>query len=121
MKKLKLLLDSCVAGAVARRLRADGHDVVTAAERGADPGDAGILKLAVAEGRIVVTIDADFGTLVFRDGAAHVGVVRLRDGKPVVLAERASQLLHDYAAALAKGAFVTDDGDSVRVTPRGEP
>lgn len=116
MKKLKLLLDSCVAGAVARRLRTDGHDVATVAECGADPGDAAILALAVAEGRIVITIDADFGTLVFRDGAARAGVVRLRDGKPMALAERASQLVREHAAPLAKGAFVTDDGDSVRVT-----
>ncbi len=69
----------------------------------------------------MVTIDTDFGALVFRDGAKNVGVVRLRDDKPAALAARASELLQDHAADLAKGAFVTDDGDSVRVTPRGKP
>lgn len=60
MKKRKLLLDnSAAARAVVARLRADGHDLVTVPERGADPGDAAILALAVAEGRVVVTIDTD--------------------------------------------------------------
>lgn len=116
MKKLKLLLDSCLSGAVARRLRKDGHDVATVAERGADPGDTAILELAAAEGRAIVTIDTDFGMLVFRDGAKRVGVLRLRENEPTVLAARASDLLHAHGEDLAKGAFVTDDGASARVS-----
>jgi|CXWL01.1.fsa_nt_gi hypothetical protein len=44
-------------------------------------------------------------------------MVRLRDGRPAALAERASYLVKDYAADLLNSAFVTDDGASVRVTP----
>jgi predicted nuclease of predicted toxin-antitoxin system len=77
VKKRKLLLDSSVARAVAAKLIADGHDVVSVAERGPDPGDAAIIELAAAEGRFILTIDVDFGTLVFRDGAKRVGVLRL--------------------------------------------
>lgn len=107
MKKRKLLLDSCVAGAVARRVRADGHDIATVRERGADPGDAAILDLAAAEGRAVVTIDTDFGALVFRDGATRVGVLRLRERAPAALADRASELVKPHGDDLESSAFVT--------------
>jgi predicted nuclease of predicted toxin-antitoxin system len=116
VKKLKLLLDSSVGRAVARRLIADGHDVVAVADRGADPGDAAILEFAAAEGRAIVTIDADFGTLVSRDGAKRVGVLRLMQRRADALATRASELAKVHGDDLEAHAFVTDDGDSVRVT-----
>jgi predicted nuclease of predicted toxin-antitoxin system len=119
VKKRKLLLDSSAAArAVITRLRADGHDLLTIAERGADPGDAAILALAVAEGRIVITIDTDFGALVFRDGAPHVGVLRLKAASAAVLADRVSALIAAHGDDLDLGAFVTDDGDGVRVRRR---
>lgn len=118
MKKRKLLLDNCVAKAVADRLRADGHDVVTVAERGADPGDPAILAFAVSDKRALVTIDHDFGTLVFRDSATHAGVLRLRPMQADALAERASELIAQHGDDLENPAFVTDDGDGVRVTQR---
>jgi predicted nuclease of predicted toxin-antitoxin system len=118
VKKRKLLLDSCVAKDVAARLRADGHDVATVAERGADPGDPNILSIAAREGRALITIDHDFGALVFRDGAKHQGVLRLREAKAAALAERASQLVALNGDDLEAGSFVTDDGDRVRVTKR---
>lgn len=77
---MKLLVDSCVAGAVARRLRADGHDVICVSDRGADPGDAAILAL-----------DSDFGVLVFRDGAGGAGVCGcVTDGPPLWPSAQAS-------------------------------
>ena len=59
---MKLLLDSCVSDGAAAGLRELGHDVASAAEWPADPGDEAILQRADAEGRIVVTLDKDFGT-----------------------------------------------------------
>ncbi|QGZ93510.1 DUF5615 family PIN-like protein [Terricaulis silvestris] len=118
MKKRKLLLDNCVAKDVVARLRADGHDVVTVAERGDDPGDPAILAAAASEGRAIITIDHDFGTLVFRDGSKHLGVLRLRQSSAAALAERASQLVNLHGDDLEASAFVTDDGDRVRVTKR---
>ncbi|MBY0564937.1 MAG: DUF5615 family PIN-like protein [Hyphomonadaceae bacterium] len=118
MKRRKLLLDSCVARAVADRLRADGHDVVTMVERGADPGDLAILALAASEKRALITIDHDFGMLVFRDGAKHAGVLRLRPTAAPALAIRAAELIDAHGDDLDDAAFVTDDGDVVRITRR---
>ena len=89
---------------------------VDVAELGADPGDAAILGIAAAEGRVLVTIDSDFGALVFRDGAKRVGVLRLRERAPAFLADRASELLDLHGDDLAAVAFVTDDGDDARVS-----
>jgi predicted nuclease of predicted toxin-antitoxin system len=121
VKKPKVLLDSCVALAVAARLRADGYDVVTVPDRGADPGDAAIIKLAASDARAIVTIDTDFGALVFRDGAKRTGVLRLRQRSAAPLADRASELVKAHGEALARGAFVTDDGATVRVSPQAPP
>jgi predicted nuclease of predicted toxin-antitoxin system len=48
--------------------------------RGRDPtmDDTDILAWAVVEGRLVVTMDKDFGELVYRSGRPHAGVLLLR-------------------------------------------
>lgn len=56
--------------------------------------------------------------LVFRDGAKHAGVLRLRQALAVELAQRASELVSAHGDDLEAGAFVTDDGDGTRVTTR---
>ena len=112
---MKLLVDKCVARAVSQRLRDDGHDVSTVAEWPSDPGDKAILERAADEGRSIITIDADFGALVFRDHARRVGVLRLREQPPGEQAKKAREIIAIQAEALSLGAFVTDDGETVRV------
>ena len=41
-----------------------------------DPGDDEILAKAHEEGRILVTLDKDFGELVFRRGLPHLCIIR---------------------------------------------
>ena len=45
-------------------LRSRGYDVVAVAERGAALGDTGVLALAEAEQRWIVTFDRDYGELI---------------------------------------------------------
>ena len=118
MSMRKLLTDSCVSPAVTRRLRADGHDVLSILEQPADPGDRAILERAASEGRAIVTIDSDFGALVFRDRLANIGVLRLREAPPAEQARRASELVEAHGDDLMGGSFVTDDGATVRVSAR---
>ena len=59
-------------------LRGLGHDVVAVAETIPQSDDRSILDQAVAEGRILITNDKDFGELVFRWGKGHHGVILLR-------------------------------------------
>jgi predicted nuclease of predicted toxin-antitoxin system len=62
---------------LAEWLRDQGHDVVRVTDAGPDPGDGAILRRALAEGRILVTMDKDFGALVHRESLGHTGLIRL--------------------------------------------
>jgi predicted nuclease of predicted toxin-antitoxin system len=61
--------------------RAEGLAVVDVTDAQLSGGsDALILTQGVAEGRVVRTHDADFGTLAIAQGAPVVGIVYLRPG-----------------------------------------
>src|SRR5262245_60147309 len=60
-------------------MRAAGYDVAYLGERAADPGDRALLTEAVAEERVILTKDHDFGVLVHRDLQPHCGVLLLDD------------------------------------------
>ncbi|MBI3781955.1 MAG: DUF5615 family PIN-like protein [Deltaproteobacteria bacterium] len=110
------LVDRCAGHRLARWLREQGHDVEETRDRGIDPGDVTILQWAVTENRIVVTIDTDFGELVFLRGAAHCGMVRLPD---VPAAERIAlmrDLVLRYSEELMAKAVITVRGGRIRVT-----
>lgn len=75
---MRLLVDANISKRVVVRLREQGHDVLFISEHNPSASDASILALARNERRVIVTYDKDFGTLVFRDSEAHVGVIFLR-------------------------------------------
>ena len=75
---MKILLDSCVWGKARHKLAVAGHDVVWAGDWPTDPGDEEILARAHGEGRVLVTLDKDFGELVYQSGRPHRGVLLLR-------------------------------------------
>jgi predicted nuclease of predicted toxin-antitoxin system len=76
---MKLLANENVAAAVVDALRADGHDVVWIKEVGQGSTDDVVLALALAEDRVLLTFDKDFGELAFRLGClATPGVILLR-------------------------------------------
>jgi predicted nuclease of predicted toxin-antitoxin system len=75
---LSVLTDVGVGTAVEDWLRAEGYDIK--AVRDVDPrmSDDAILAWAVRERRPVVTMDKDFGEMVYRSGQAHAGILLLR-------------------------------------------
>ena len=42
-----------------------------------DPGDEAVMRIAHEEGRVLVTLDKDFGELAIVYGKPHCGIVRL--------------------------------------------
>ena len=74
---MRLLLDACVWGGALHELEAGGHDAVWAGHWNEDPGDEEILALAYREGRILVTLDKDFGELAIVREQPHQGILRL--------------------------------------------
>ena len=72
--------------------------------------------MGVAEGRIVVTNDKDFGELVFRDNRTHAGLIRLPDVPASARIDIMSQLLDRHEANLAADSLVTVRGGRVRIS-----
>ena len=113
----KLLLDSCVWGKAREELAAAGHDAVWAGDWPEDPGDEEIMARAHTEGRILVTLDKDFGHLAIVVGMPHCGIVRLVD----IAAERQApvclHVLAQFAVELQAGAIVTAEEHRLRIRP----
>ncbi|MBI5178727.1 MAG: DUF5615 family PIN-like protein [Nitrospinae bacterium] len=97
-------------------LREQGHDVVETKERGADPGDRVILEWAVAEQRVLITMDKDFGELVFSRGSAHCGIVRLPDLPAEGRIELMQKLFKNHSNELEEQLVITIRGERIRIS-----
>ncbi len=75
---MQLLADEGVESAIVKILRTQGHDVQYIAEFAAGSDDIDILALSAEGNRVLITLDKDFGELVFKLKLNHVGVVLLR-------------------------------------------
>jgi predicted nuclease of predicted toxin-antitoxin system len=93
---VKVLIDVSAGQAVADLFRSLGHDTSFVRDVAPTMPDSDILTWAVSEGRLVVTMDKDFGELIFRSGQAHAGVLLLR-----LEAARTPEKLHIVTDILA--------------------
>ncbi|MDO8969330.1 MAG: DUF5615 family PIN-like protein [Saprospiraceae bacterium] len=75
---LKFVLDVGVGNKTLQLLRNEGFDVISILEIEPSMDDSDILSIAEKEERMVVTMDKDFGELVYRSGRNHNGVLLLR-------------------------------------------
>jgi predicted nuclease of predicted toxin-antitoxin system len=75
---VRLLVDVSAGEAITQALRGLGHDVLDVRDRDPRMADIDILSWAVAEQRLVVTMDKGFGELICRSGLPHTGVLILR-------------------------------------------
>ena len=113
---MRFLIDRCAGRRLTDWLSSDGHDSVYSADLGPDPGDLALLQRAVSEKRILVTIDTDFGRLVYRGGEVHCGIVRLPDVRVNRRIELMRTVIERYGPQLEKGAIVTVRGEKIRVS-----
>ena len=112
---MRLLLDACIGRRTLAALLASGHDVVWVGEWPEDPGDGTILESAHADGRVLVTLDKDFGELAVRYQQPHAGIVRLVNWSPEEQAQACIQALTRYQEELENGALVTAEPGRIRV------
>lgn len=75
---MKFLVDVGVGRKVEKWLSENRYDVTSVRDINPKAKDIDILNLAVAENRMVITMDKDFGELVFNSGKSHAGVLLLR-------------------------------------------
>jgi predicted nuclease of predicted toxin-antitoxin system len=69
---MQFLADESCDFAVVRALRVAGHDVLVAAEILPRAEDQDVLRMALDEGRILLTEDKDFGQLVFSSASPRL-------------------------------------------------
>ncbi len=114
---MKVLLDTCVYGGGVEILEAAGYDVIWAGNWPQDPGDEEILRRAYSEGRILITLDKDFGELAVLFRKPHCGIIRLVDLSYTQEPKVCMQVLDKYGEVLQKGAIVTAELDRLRFRP----
>ena len=107
---MKLLIDQGFGQGCAELLRSRGHDAVHVADmnRHRDT-DVELVRFAVDEGRVIVTLDADFQAIVALSGKTAPSVVRVRiEGlKSVQAAEIIGLEVERSEDVLKRGALIT--------------
>ncbi len=114
---MKLLLDTCVWGGAVTILSSAGHDVVWTGDWDDDPGDEEILASAHREGRVLVTLDKDFGELAVVYGRPHAGIIRLVNMNSRQQAAVCLHVLSLYDEALTSGSIITVEQGRARIRP----
>jgi predicted nuclease of predicted toxin-antitoxin system len=112
---MRLLLDTCVWGGACKELQAEGYDVIWAGEWSEDPGDDEILERAYREGRVLVTLDKDFGELAIVRGMAHVGIIRLVNLATSQQAVTCLRVIKLHGDDLRAGAIITAESNRLRI------
>ena len=113
---MKFLVDRCAGRRLAEWLRSKGHDTCEARKLGVNPGDRALLVRAEAENRILITIDNDFGELIYLDRVPHAGLVRLPDVPAEQRIELPGHAIERYWQALEARSVVTIRGDRIRIS-----
>lgn len=105
---------------LAEWLTCQGHDVLFTDDLGTDSGDRALLEIAAKEGRAVVTIDMDFGELIFLHGVSHAGLIRLPDVPARERLALVEDVLNRYGEILSRRAVVTASRQRIRVSVQPE-
>ena len=99
-------------------LREAGHDVLWIRESIPGACDEVVLARALAEGRLLLTFDKDFGALVFGRGhTASTGIIlfRISQSSAQAVAASVTRLLHSRSDWI--GHFSVVDDHTVRMRP----
>ncbi len=113
---MQFLADESCDFAVVRALRAAGHDVLAVVEALPSAADEEVLAMAVAEKRILLTEDKDFGQWVYAERRASGGVMFMRYPAPAraTIPDVVLQLVHRYGDELL-GCFVVVQPSRTRI------
>lgn len=112
---MKFLVDVCAGGRLAEWLRNQGYDVCEVRERSPKMSDSEILQWANSEGRIVITVDKDFGTLTIALGQSHNGIIRLPDVPALDRQILMEEVLRKHTKDLEKRAIITVSEKRIRI------
>lgn len=116
---MKFLVDHMLSIRLAQRLSARGHEAVHVRDLGlAAAPDSKLMALAKTQGRVVISADRDFGTLLAELEASQPSIIYLRGRvarEPDELAALIANNLPRLEAALAKGSIVVIEPGRMRI------
>lgn len=111
---MRFLVDNSVSWRVARDLREGGHDAVHVESLGlAEAEDSAVFVQAVAEARVLISQDADFGPIhSVSDPTTGVLLLRLSNGSPRFQSTLLLENLVSLSPCLASGGYavIADSG-----------
>lgn len=113
---MRFLVDRCAGRRLAEWLGSKGHDVREARAIGPDPGDRALLEVAESEDRVLITMDKDFGELIYLHRVSHAGLIRLPDVRVSQRIEMVEALIDRHSEALEARAIVTVQEGRVRIS-----
>ena len=115
----EVLIDNALSPALAALLQQAGHDAIHVRELGLQHADDEVIfERAATEHRIVVSADADFGTLLALRASRQPSVIQFRgegSRKPDALARTLLANLPQLLDSLESGCIVTFEPARVRV------
>ncbi|MFD1872148.1 DUF5615 family PIN-like protein [Hymenobacter bucti] len=114
---MKFIIDVGVGRSVEVQLAADGYEVLPVRDRDPHMADREILSWAVQEQAIVVTMDKDFGDLIWKERLPHAGVVLLRmeDATGPERADAMRRIARDFSSELPHH-FTVFKNDRLRIS-----
>ena len=116
---MKFLVDNALSPNLAVGLRAAGYDVVHLRDIGlASASDADVFQVALADDRVIVSEDTDFGTLLALRNAAKPSVLLFRGIQDRSAGNLLSLLQTNIAAVtgdLDAGAVVVIENTRIRI------
>ncbi len=106
---MRFLADMCMDVRVVTWLNSKGHDATHLRDEGLQRlPNGGTFEKAIAESRVVVTFDLDFGEIVALSKGRKAGVIlfRLRNTRLSFVIQRLADVISECTDALMRGAIV---------------
>ena len=97
----------------------DGHDVLSALDVDPKASDAELLNFALADQRVVITEDKDFGELVFVRRQPHAGIIRFTNMTVHDKLQAMRQLLEHYPKEVELQCIIVVTRNRIRIRQHG--